>query len=572
MRTIPALFARQVAAVPQRTAVTGTGRRFSYTGLDDASARLAHALRERGVRRGQAVAVHLERSPLVAVALLGIVRAGGCYLALDPNDPPERRAALLADAGASVVLTEADVLVDGPRGEDVEVGPEDLAYIAYTSGSTGTPKGVCVPHRAVARLVHEPDFVTLAATDVVLHHAPVAFDASTLEVWGALLNGARLAVAPPGDLAPAEVADFVRAEGVTVAWLTAGLFHQVLDTAPADLKGVRQLLAGGDVLSPSHVDKAVALLPDTVLTNGYGPTENTTFTCCHAVRGPLTTATVPIGTPIRGGAAHLLDDDLRPVPDGEVGELYAAGDGLAHGYLNRPALTAERFLPDPATPGGRMYRTGDLARRLPDGAFEFVGRADAQVKLRGFRVEPGEVETALAAHPDVLDAAVVPQPDRAGGRRLAAFYTTEGPVSVADLRRALAAALPRYMVPATFTRLPALPLTANGKVDRAALAATPVRERPDLDTDYRAPVSEVELWLARLWADVLEVDEVGVDDDFFELGGHSLLATVITTEIANERGTFVRARTFYENPTIAELAEHLDTAHPGTRNDAGGPR
>ncbi|MFE2752887.1 amino acid adenylation domain-containing protein [Actinosynnema sp. NPDC059335] len=560
MRTIPALFARQVAAVPRRTAVSGSGQRLSYAELDEASARLAHALGGRGVRRGHVVAVHLARSPLLAVALLGILRAGACYLALDPNDPPERRAAVLADAGASVVLTEDDVLVDGPRGRDVEVGAEDLAYIAYTSGSTGTPKGVCVPHRAVARLVHEPDFATFTADDVVLQHAPIAFDASTLEVWGALLNGARLAVAPPGDLSPAEVAEVVRAEGVTVAWLTAGLFHQVVDTAPADLKGVRQLIAGGDVLSPSHVDKAVALLPDTVLVNGYGPTENTTFTCCHPVRGRLTTATVPIGTPIRGGAVHLLDADLRPVPDGEVGELYAAGEGLAHGYLDRPGLTAERFLPDPATPGGRMYRTGDLARRLPDGSYEFVGRADAQVKLRGFRVEPGEVEAALTAHPDVADAAVVAQPDRSGGKRLAAFYTTEGLVSVAELRRTLAAALPRHMVPATFSRLPALPLTPNGKVDRAALAATPVRARPDLDTDYRAPDGELEQWLARLWADVLEVDEVGVDDDFFELGGHSLLATVITTEIANERGTFVRARTFYENPTIAELAEHLDAA------------
>ncbi|ATE55694.1 non-ribosomal peptide synthetase [Actinosynnema pretiosum] len=552
MRTIPALFARAAAAHPDRVAVGTT----TYAELDDASARLAGALRAGGLRRGQPVAVALERSPLVAVALLGIVRAGGCYLGLDPGDPPARRAALLADSGA-LLLGEREVLVDGPRAADADVDPEDLAYLAYTSGSTGEPKGVCVPHRAVARLVDAPDFLTTTPDDVFLQHAPLAFDASTLEIWGALLNGARLAVAPPGELSPAELAAFAREQGVTTAWLTAGLFHQVVDTALADLRGVRQLVAGGDVLSPTHVERALRELPGLVLINGYGPTENTTFTACHRMTAPPTTATVPIGTPIRGGGVHLLDADLRPVPDGEVGELHATGDGLALGYLGRPDLTAERFLPDPTAPGARMYRTGDLARRLPGGVLEFVGRADAQVKVRGFRVEPAEVEAQLLRHPDVTGAAVVAQADTSGGRRLAAFYTAEHPVSAPELRRALAERLPRHLVPSTLTRLPALPLTPSGKLDRAALAATPVRTRADVDADYRAPATERERWLAQLWADVLAVDAVGVDDDFFELGGHSLLASRITAEIAGERGLFVRARTFYENPTVAELAEHL---------------
>lgn len=573
--SLPALFTRQSAETPRRTAVRCGGERLLYAELDEQSARLAARLRELGVAAEQPVGVLLDRSPSLVVALLGVLRAGGCYLALDPAWPPAHWSQLLADAGVNVVLTlrsYVERLGDGyavlalddpgltlpPRAQLAPVSPDALAYIAYTSGSTGTPKGVCVPHRAVVRLVRDADFLTVSADDVFLQYAPVSFDASTLELWAPLLNGAQLCVAPPGVLTPAELAEVVRTESVSVLWLTAGLFHQVVDTALDAMTGLRYLIAGGDVLSPSHVDRAVTGLPGTTLINAYGPTENTTFTCCHPMTSVLTTPTVPIGRPIRGTGVRLLDTGMAPVPDGETGELYASGLGLARGYLGQPAATADAFRPDPfGPPGARMYRTGDLARRLPGEDLMFAGRADRQVKVRGFRVEPGEVETALLRQPSVAEAVVVAQPDVHGGRRLAAFYTGGVAVSAATLRRGLADELPGHLVPTTFTRLEAMPLTGNGKVDRAALAVRPVQHRPELVTELRLPTGPVETWLAQMWADVLEIDPVGVDDDFFELGGHSLLASQITTEIGTRFGIPLRARTFYENPTVAELALHL---------------
>ncbi|GAA3034241.1 non-ribosomal peptide synthetase [Actinokineospora globicatena] len=579
---LPVLFARQVAAAPRRIAVRQGARRLSYAVLDERSARLAALLRERGVGAERPVGVLVERSVALPVALLAVLRAGGCYLALDPAWPAARRTALLADAGAEVVLTQrsladavdpaATVVLDDPdlvlpeRGPDAVVHPDSLAYIAYTSGTSGKPKGVCVTHRAVARLAVDNGFLDVRPDDVFFQYAPVAFDASTLELWTPLLNGATLAVAPAGELSPVELAEAVRAESVTTLWLTAGLFHQVVDTALDALSGLRYLIAGGDVLSPSHVDKAVDGLPGVTVVNGYGPTENTTFTCCHPVTAALTTPTVPIGGPINGTGVRLLGEDLTPVPDGEVGALHATGAGLARGYLGQPAATAAVFLPDPhGAPGSRMYRTGDLARVLPGGALAFAGRLDRQVKVRGFRVEPEEVERALLRHPDVTEAVVVAQDDPHGGRRLAAFYTSDFAVPVAELRRALVTELPRALVPSSFAKLDELPLTANGKVDRAVLAARTTRRRPDLGTDPLPPEGPLQEWLVQLWADVLGLEPVGVDDDFFELGGHSLLATQITTEVSAEFGIALRARTFYEHPTIGELAEHLAAVTGGAR-------
>ncbi|ALG14845.1 thioester reductase [Kibdelosporangium phytohabitans] len=418
---------------------------------------------------------------------------------------------------------------------------------------------MCVPHRAVLRLVSGQDFLPIQPDDVFLQFAAVAFDASTLEIWGALLNGARLAIPPPGDLSPAELTSVVQREGVTVLWLTAGLFHTMVDAGIGGLTSLRTLLAGGDALSAAHVDRALRELPDTRLVNGYGPTENTTFTTCHVFTESVGGSPVPIGVPIHGTTAQLLDETLRPVPDGDVGELCTGGLGVATGYHNDPVLTAQRFVPDPFStdPGGRLYRTGDLARRRPDGVLEFHGRADNQVKIRGFRVETGEVEAALRRHPEIDDAAVVAQ-DSPAGKVLAAFYVSDLTETSAELRAHLAAIVPRYMLPAVYVRVEELPLTPNGKVDRDRLAATQLPERPELSTDYRAPGNEHEVWLAGLWADLMQVAEVGVDDDFFELGGHSLMATRITVEIAERYGRTVPAVAFYENPTIAELAALLE--------------
>ncbi|MGW4388645.1 amino acid adenylation domain-containing protein [Streptomyces sp. NPDC004685] len=575
---VGATFARQARLTPDRTAVRGDDGELTYGELHDRSDRLARHLQDLGVAVGDVVALDAGRSVAAVVGLLGILKAGAAYLALERRYPPERRRLILEDAGAPFVLTapgasgelppgctalplEADLPARVPA--DPGVTPADAAYLAYTSGSTGAPKGVCVPHRAVSRLVLGADFLATTEDDVFLQYAPMAFDASTLEIWAPLLNGARLDLAPDRDLSVSELTKLVRHSGVTVLWLTAGLFQQVVESGLDDLRGLRVLLAGGDVLSPPHVNRAVAALPGTTLVNGYGPTENTTFTCCHVITGPVTGA-VPIGRPIRGTGVHVLDSDLRPVPDGETGELFATGEGLAHGYLGSPDLTAERFLPDPyaTRPGARMYRTGDLVRRRPDGVLEYHGRADQQVKIRGFRIEPGEVEAALAALPGVAEAAVVAQPQPAGGKSLVAFVTGRPgeELSTLDLRRRLADVLPEYTIPSRVRIVDALPLTANGKVDRAALTAERSPGRPELAAAYREPAPGTETAVARLWSDHLGIDGVGADDDFFELGGHSLIGVRITADLQREYGVEISPVAFYLDPTPAGLAAAVEKA------------
>ncbi|MFJ9773532.1 amino acid adenylation domain-containing protein [Kitasatospora sp. NPDC101157] len=584
--TLASRFSAVAAASPEATAVRSEDGDLRYGELDAAAAALAARLRGRGVRRGDRVGVLLERSPRLVVALLGILKAGAAYVAVDPGDPVARLRTVLGDAEVALVVTDTarrpgvdgvfpylDVQED-PGAEasapPVEQTPEDLAYVAYTSGSTGRPKGVCVPHRAVLRLVLDAAFLGARADDVFLQLAPVAFDASTLEIWGALLNGGCLALAPAGRLGPAEVVKTVRDTGTTVLFLTTALFHQAVEVGLTDLPALRALYTGGEVLSAELVDRAAAALPGTLLSAAYGPTENTTFTSTHPVREPLGARGVPIGRPIDGTGMVVLDERLEPVPDGTVGRLFVNGAGLAHGYLGLPGLTADRFLPDPyaGTPGARMYDTGDLALRAADGAFEFAGRADGQLKVNGVRIESEDIEARLRRHPDVQDAAVVLQDHGPGDRRLVAFYSGPYAVSPVELRRELAEDLPATMIPSALVWVDRLPLKANGKVDRAALAARRGRSRPDIEVPYREPGDEVERRLTVLWQEILDVEPVGVDDDFFDLGGHSLTASRITREIAAEFGAVVRARTFYLNPTVAGLAEHLRAQRPEPATDA----
>jgi amino acid adenylation domain-containing protein len=592
-QTVHHVFARQVAQHPNRTAVTAQDGCLTYAELDARANQLAHGLRSLGVTSGSVVGVCVERSTGLVIALLAVLKAGASYLPLDLKQPAGRLTAMLREAGAEIVVTQASlaerlgslagtsVFLDVPGGSfagfpttapQTDSSPADPAYVMYTSGSTGQPKGVCVPHRGVSRLVVGTDFVDIRDDDVFLHIAHIAFDASTWEIWAPLLNGGRLVMAPPGDLSPSEISSLVRSHGVTALFLTTALFHVMTEQGLADLRGLRYLLFGGEVLSVRHANRALRELPATALLHVYGPTENTTFTTSHAITEPVLGTTVPIGAPIRGTTVYVLDEDMAPVPDGTVGELYTGGLGVAHGYLNGAELTAERFVPDPfsATPGERLYRTGDLVSRRPDGALEFHGRADNQVKIRGFRIEPGEIEAALREHEDISDAVVVPR-DRPGGERdLMAAYVSSELLSTTEIRAHLSMTLPHYMLPAAYVRVDRLPLKPNGKVDRAALRELSPAGRPDLSTEFREPDSPIAVWLAELLADLLSLDSVGSDDDFFELGGHSLMAARITSAVQAKFDVSIPALTFYEESTVAGLSSFIASKLPQPVLPGGG--
>jgi hypothetical protein len=440
----------------------------------------------------------------------------------------------------------------------------------YTSGSTGEPKGVEVTHRNVVRLVDEPGYVELGPGTTMLHAASTAFDAATLEIWGPLANGGTIAILPEQP-SPDAVAAAIEAHGVTTMWLTAGLFHELVDRRPECLGRVRHLLAGGDVLSPPHVARALeALPPEGRLTNGYGPTETTTFALTHELRpGDAVEGPVPLGRPIQGTSCDVLDAAGRPAPVGMAGELWIGGDGVARGYRGDPELSAERFQPDPERPGGRRYRSGDRARRRPDGTLEFLGRADRQVKVRGFRVEPAEVEAALRAHAAIADVAVVTAERGPSGLSLVA-YVVAAPGSPAPdpaaLRAHATARLPAAMVPAAWVTLSRLPLTANGKVDRARLPA-PGREHLAAAGSGQRPRGRTERRVAKAFGEVLGVSAVGAEDDFFALGGHSLLAVELFAKLERIGGRRLPLATIFEAPTPRALAACLDGDASASRWD-----
>nr|WP_234431368.1 non-ribosomal peptide synthetase [Streptomyces sp. NRRL F-5053] len=564
--TVPGLFAARVRTAPDAPAVLAPDAELTYAELDARSDRLAHALIEQGVRPEGAVAVRLPRSAGFVVAVLAVLKTGAAYVPLDPRYPSARTELIMRETGARVLLTE-DVLsaLEGTapdRGAPPAVClPQQLAYVMYTSGSTGRPKGVGTTHHDVAALARSGCWRGGAHRRVLLH-SPAAFDAATYELWTPLLGGGTVVVAPPGDLDVGTLRDVVARHRVTALWLTAGLFHLVAEEHPECFAGVREVWTGGDVVSGAAVTRALEACPGLVVVDGYGPTETTTFATAHRMTAPPDPGRpVPVGRPLDGMRAHVLDEALRPVPPGVVGELYLAGAGLARGYVRQPAQTAGRFVADPwGPPGARMFRTGDLARRRTDGELEFTGRADDQVKLRGFRVEPGEVEAVLADCAGVAQAAVVVREDRPGDRRLVG-YAVPAPGAepdVAELVETLRQRLPGYLVPWGPVLLDALPLTDNGKLDRAALPA-PDTHAADRGRNPRTPQEEL---LCGLFAEVLGLERVGVDDDFFSLGGHSLLAARLVSRIRDVLGTELGLRTLFEEPTVAGLSARLASGEP----------
>jgi amino acid adenylation domain-containing protein len=576
------LFEQQALRRPAALAVVCGQERLTYAQLNTRAARLAGSLRRQGVEPGKLVGLCIERSIEMVVCLLAILKAGGAYVPLSADDPRERLAFLVQDLDLHLVLTRQRyravlpagpvplVLLEEETGQEIlekstlQPGSEDLAFVLYTSGSTGQPKGVGVTHRNVLHLVASHNVVQLTEQEVFLQMAPLNFDASTFEIWSSLLNGGRLVLFPPQIPSLAELGRVIEEEGVTTMWLTSGVFHQMIENQIERLRGVRQLVAGGDILSVTHVRKALHDLPQCKLINGYGPTENTTFTCMMLLSESCDLSrSVPIGKPIAQTQVYLLDPSRELVPIGVVGELYTGGDGVAVGYLKRPELTAERFLRDPFRdePGARIYKTGDLARYQADGTLEFIGRLDQQVKIRGFRVEPGEIETALQQHPAVQQSLVLPREDIPGEKRLVAYVVVAEncQVDIQELRQFLQPRVPSYMLPTHMVVLDQIPLTTNGKPDRRKLPA-PEEQRPTLQLSYVAPRTATEELLAGIWTQVLRLDRVGVLDNFFDLGGDSLLAMRI---IARVRELFQIELSFascFTTPTIAAMGTQVEVA------------
>jgi amino acid adenylation domain-containing protein/non-ribosomal peptide synthase protein (TIGR01720 family) len=576
--TLHELFAAQMARTPAAPAVVDDTETLNYAELDRRANQLAHWLRRRGVRPDDRVAVALERSTALVVSLLGVLKAGAAYVPIDPGYPAERIAGMLADCTARVVLAESvnfssgavafraqwpEIARESDATPALAVDPAQLAYVIFTSGSTGRPKGVAVSHEAIVNHMAwmQREF-PLRADDAVLQKTPVSFDASVWEFWAPLLAGARLVMARPGGHHdPAYLAEAVRTQRITTLQLVPSVLEFFLEeAAKAPCPSLRRVFAGGEALSTALRDRCHAVLPGAPLVNLYGPAEATidaTFSVC-APTGP-----VSLGAPVANVDAFILDARMEPVPAGVAGELYLGGSGLARGYLGRADLSAERFVPHPSQPGARLYRTGDRVRRQSDGTLLYLGRADTQVKIRGHRVEPGEVEAVLATHADVARAAVIARADSTALRLVAYVVLRRRDADLAALREWLRARLPEALVPAVITPLETLPLTPGGKLDRRALpapaaaAATPTRT-----ASTAAPTTPAERVLKDIWQRTLNVPDVGLQDNFFELGGDSILSLRVVS-LAARAGWKLRALQIFEHPTLAALAR---VATPATKS------
>ncbi|MDS1347099.1 non-ribosomal peptide synthase/polyketide synthase [Planktothrix agardhii] len=590
IKCIHQLFEEQAERTPDAIAVVFENQQLTYAELNDRANQLAHYLRKLGVKPDELVGICLERSLDMIVGLLAILKVGGAYVPIDPDYPQERISFMLQDTQVKIILTCESLQNSLPNHQTIvicldkdwqqinqaslenlnsTVSADNLAYVIYTSGSTGIPKGVIVTHQAVNRLVLNTNYIQFTPDDRVVQASNIAFDAATFEIWGALLNGAKIIIiAKSVLLSPQELALSLKENQISVLFLTTALFNQLANLVPQAFSSLRCLLFGGEAVEPKWVQEVLEKGAPQRLLHVYGPTENTTFSSWYLVENVASTATtIPIGKAIANTQIYLLDKNLQPVPIGVVGELHIGGMGLAKGYLNRPELTQEKFIPNPfekdevipPTPlnkdgnePSKLYKTGDLARYLPDGNIEYLGRIDNQVKIRGFRIELGEIEALLNQNEDVQSACVIAREDNPGDKRLVAYLVPQPEIilTIDEIRQFLKAKLPDYMVPNAFVILEALPLTPNGKIDRRAL---PV---PDLQSqgEYIAPRNPIEEKLAQIWAEVLKLKRVSIEDNFFELGGHSLLATQAISRLQETFEIVLPLRYLFESPTIAQLS------------------
>ncbi len=590
--TIISLFKQIAQQYGDKPAVVYNEHAISYHKLDSLTSAGTQRLIDSGISPGQPIAFFLNRSIEAILTILAILKAGCIYVPIDTSYPKKRISFMLKDCQPATLITTLNdskhlVPTEIPIQfvEDIfhsaapEYVPQNLpacysndpAYIIYTSGTTGTPKGVIIPHRGVTRLVSGQNYIDFGPRKKFLQLASLGFDAATFEIWGPLLNGGTCVIYPFGDIPdPSLLQKVIIKHQVTTIWLTATLFNTLIATDSKCLKNVKEILTGGEALSPPHVKKALRDLPGTKIINGYGPTENTTFTTCYNIPKhlPADCKSIPIGTPLNGTTTYIFDPDLKPVPPGKTGELFVGGTGLALGYLNRPDLNREKFIPNPDTDSKDkiLYRTGDTVRLLPDGNIDYVGRIDDQIKIRGFRIEPAEIRTAILKNEKIKDAAITIYTDSHQQKKIAAYYVSNQPeVSEATLRNQLSDDLPDYMLPACFIKIDVIPMNSSGKLDKSKLPPP----SPEKLHNHIAPGSNIEKQLAEIWSEVLRVRNISITDNFFDAGGTSLLAITLTHKLNQSLGLTpsMPPVTIFQFPTIKSLARHIQALSPPSSND-----
>lgn len=578
-RSIADLFGEVARHCPERVAVIDGDEQLTYGMLDERSSRVAAHLELHGVTNGSRVGLALNRSAAMVVSMVGILKTGAAYVPLDADYPAERLRFMIEDTQLSAIVTDREheqklscgvpvLRFEDTRGAAQEIynrchaTAESTAYIMYTSGSTGTPKGVEVTQRGVIRLVRNASYVDFGPSEVFAQISNSSFDAITFEVWGALLNGARLVIVPTSTvLSPEAFAAAIETHHLSAMFLTSSLFNVMASQRPQAFRTVRHLLVGGDAVDPTWARHVLKAAPLDRIINGYGPTECTTFSVTHNIQDvPEGAKSVPIGRPLSNSQAYVLDWNLQPAPVGVAGELYLGGDGVAKGYWNRPELTAERFVPSPfdATGQARLYKTGDMARYREDGVIEYLGRTDHQVKIRGFRIELGEIETALRQHPAVRDCAVAVGQDVLGAKTLWAYAAT-GPgarPNWGEVRQFLRERLPEFMLPSACLFLDAMPLSPNGKVDRKKLPPIE-RAKPESLVPASVPMTEAQRSVAEIWRKALGARDIGLDENFFEAGGNSLLIAAVECELKARFRTPFTSTDLFEFSTIRTLAARL---------------
>lgn len=573
-KTIVELFEEQVSKTPDRTAVGFKEQRLSYRALNERANQLAHYLTNQyAIHPDDFIGLMLDRSEQMVIAILAILKSGGAYVPIDPEYPIERIDYMVKDIACKVIITEkkhANIVSSSDSIifiEDIAkltndssnltsyLTPNNLAYVIYTSGSTGQPKGVMVEHRSVVRLVKNTNYIAITEEDRILQTGPLSFDASTFEIWGSLLNGATVYMT--GDRELLEVKAFgriIKDYGISIMWLTSSLFNQMVERDQSIFTGLKNILVGGERLSPPHINKLRLAHPQLQIINGYGPTENTTFTCCYKINRNFNTD-IPIGRPISNTRVYVLDNHYEPVPIGVPGYLYISGDGLARGYLNGEELTKTKFLPCPFEPEERMYNSGDMVRWLPDGNIEFLGRQDEQVKIRGYRIECGEIEHTLLKHQDINEAVVIAKDIEGSYKELVAYIVSDKTLNISELRGFLIQFIPDYMVPSKFVPIESIPLTANKKVDKRALP-DPDEMGMETGTDYCPASNEVEKHLVKIWEEVIGRNRIGINDNYFDIGGDSIKAIQIMARL-QKVNLKCDISDFFKFPHIKDLAPRV---------------